>query len=675
MNSASNTSSLPDLIIAEKLTLLLLNEKDGSITALSSNWRLWCAFVGSVLLDLSFKNRIDCDLDGLNLLDSTPTGDELLDAVLSEISAETNSRTTRFWIETLANKSDDLVDNVLDRLLQRGLLTQDAAGFWSLTTILSSEDEPNTRSDSQELRDRIRRAVLEEDIPDPDEIILIALLQSFGGFLTTLSADEYEASKDRIELLAGLDLFGRAILQAVRTSYEPPTNMLQRRIKPIPKVTLWHALKYKSFRERNTPKFFAEMYEEVGSVFEFALLGRSFIILVGPSANQWASRRGRVYLRTRDYLEDFQTHWGAAKSISSLDGSEHYRMRKIYRAGNSKSAIEGRLNEVFDIGRERIQTWGVNQVLPGEMTMQRITGHLITRLLVSVTTSDEVLDGLLEYEFRSLTVHVMNVLPKVTLRTPKMKRSLAAVLELYNSIHSSHTPAQRENQPPDLVDDLIALHQADPQFLPSTDLEFAFIAPIIAGHYTGSAMSFTLYEVLSNPEILAKVTAEADALFSNGDPTDEDMSMSNIDYTHRVIMEVLRLHPVIPVHYRTAMNAFEIEDFLVPERSACWLSYPSTHFLDEYFENADKFDPDRFAPPRIEHRQTGIYQPFGLGTHTCMGARFTEYLMVLELLLITYHLEIEMVPKNYRLKISPFPKFSPDKKFKFKVKRIRHPIK
>ena len=66
--------------------------------------------------------------------------------------------------------------------------------------------------------------------------------------------------------------------------------------------------------------------------------------------------------------------------------------------------------------------------------------------------------------------------------------------------------------------------------------------------------------------------------------------------------------------------------------------------------------------------------PFGVGTHTCGGARWTELQMTANLLLIARHLELELVPKDYQLKLDPLPKTSPDKNFKFRVTGYRHPI-
>ena len=665
-----------ELAIAEEFILLMLKDDTGFVAPIPE-WRMSCALVGAVLLDLSFKNRIDADLETLSVIDATPTGDELLDPTLAMIAADAGSRTPRYWVERLALELRDIDELVFQRLVQRGILEHDAAGFWSLSgKVARSGRYPVADGTSgEEIRTRIMRLLLDEhEIPDPHDVTIVGLVRSCDGFKAMLTPDEFELAEERIELISGMDLFGRAVLAAVQSSYTPPAGMRDAGTEPIPKVGLWECLRSPSFRAGNLPKFFAEQAEKRGPVFVLHFPGKQFVVLAGAEMNNWIGRRARLYLRTRDYLENFQTAWGAARSIASMDGAEHYRMRKAARAGNSRVVVEDRLPELYALARASFAGWGVGKVVPGEMTSQRLIGQQIARLSTSIDPPVEVLDALLAYEWRALLVHVMGMLPKFTLRTPAMRRAHKAVIQLYSAIYTSHSPGQREGKRRDLVDDLMDLHGADPQFVPETDLEFAFIAALIAGHYVGSATSFALYELMTNPDIFERVAAEADALFANGDPTAQDFTMEAIDVTHRVVMENLRLHPVIPVHNRTAANAFEVDGKVVPARSTVFVAFPAAHYMPENFKEPDKFDIDRFAPPRNEHRKRGAYHPFGVGTHTCLGQRFTELLMVADLLLIAHHLELEMVPADYKLKLSPLPKFSPDKRFKFRVKRIRHPL-
>ncbi len=87
-----------------------------------------------------------------------------------------------------------------------------------------------------------------------------------------------------------------------------------------------------------------------------------------------------------------------------------------------------------------------------------------------------------------------------------------------------------------------------------------------------------------------------------------------------------------------------------------------------------RFDVDRFLPGREEHMAPGAYAPYGLGTHTCLGHRWVELQIAVNLLLIAHHVKLEMVPANYEMGISPFPTAAPRKKLKLRVAEVRNPV-
>ena len=658
----------------EELLLLLHSDESGYFVPIPE-WRMSCALAGGVLLDLALEDRIDSDLESLILVDPTPTGDKLLDPTLEDIVRSKQVHTPQYWVERVAQRADEISDEAVGRLVKQGIFEADAGGFWTLSRKVTRTGRyplVDGRA-GEEIKSRIFRTLFDGEIPEPRDVAIIGLVNYCEGFRAMLDPDEYEEAKDLIELYSGIDMIARAIAMAVRSSYRPPESMRAARRRPMPGVSLWDMISSKSFRSANLPKFMAEKSAELGPVFRLKVPGRDLVVLAGIEANRWVAKKGRLYLRTRDYLESFQTEWGTARSIASLDGADHFRMRRAVRAGNSRRVVKDRLSEVFALGRATFRGWRIGDPLPGEMACQRWIGEQIAHLSVSIAPSG-ILDELLKFEYRALLVHVTGMLPRWTIRTPKMKRYKKRVLELYARIHASHTPGQREGKRRDLVDDLMDLHYADPQFLPETDLGFAFIAPIIAGHYLGSAMAFAIYELQKNPDVREQIVAEADALFENGDPTADDLDPSAIDASRRFTMEVLRLHPVIPVHMRTAMNAFEVGGIEVPAHSTVMVAYPATHFMDEFFSEPDRFDIDRYLEPRGEHRQTGAYVPFGVGTHVCGGAGWTRLQMVANLLLVARHLDLELVPRDYQLRRSPLPKVSPNRKFKFRVKGHRHSL-
>ena len=663
------------MTFAEEILLLLLDENTGYFAPVPE-WKMSCAFAGGVLMDLALKNRIDSDLETLTLISKEPTGDDILDPVLGEIAQEEKTHNAQFWVERIAARAESISDNAFNRLVKMGILDFDSAGFWSLSKKVSRTGRYPLvdGAPGEEIKQRITRILLTDEIPDPRDIAIIGLLNNCDGVRILLEPEELETAQERIELLSGMDLIGRTIGEALRSSYRPPEALRTRRRKKLPSIGLLDVLRSREMRQGNIPKFFAEQAKKHGPVFQINAGHNKLIVLASQELNLWIGKKGRLLLRTRDYLEGFQQEWGTARSIASMDGADHFRMRKAMRDGNSRVVVEDRILDLFALARKTFSDREVNSVIPVEAFCQHLIGAQIAELSLSFVPSSEILDDLLQFEYRALFVHIFGFLPKFMLRTPRMKKYKQSVLDLYAQIHATHTPAQRAGKRRDLADDLLALHQSDPQFLPETDLGFTFIAAIIAGHYTGSAMAFAIYELLANPELHERIAAEADALFENGDPDAKDLTPEAIDVTHRFAMEVLRLHPVINVHRRTAMNSFEIDGMPIPAYSEILIAFTATHFSEQHFREPDKFDIDRYLPPRDEHTQTGAFVPFGTGTHTCGGRRWTELQLMLNILLIARYLDMEMVPKNYKLKISPFPKLSPRKNFKIRIKGYRRPV-
>ena len=66
------------LRFVEEIILLLLEDEGGRFVRVPT-WSMNYALAGAVLMDLALEDRIDTDLEGLVLIDSTPLGDSLLD--------------------------------------------------------------------------------------------------------------------------------------------------------------------------------------------------------------------------------------------------------------------------------------------------------------------------------------------------------------------------------------------------------------------------------------------------------------------------------------------------------------------------------------------------------------------------------------------------------------------
>ena len=70
--------------------LLLLGDEEGELLPVREH-AFECALAGAVLMDLAFEYRIDTDLQALVVTDPTPTGDPMLDRILAQIEACTDT--------------------------------------------------------------------------------------------------------------------------------------------------------------------------------------------------------------------------------------------------------------------------------------------------------------------------------------------------------------------------------------------------------------------------------------------------------------------------------------------------------------------------------------------------------------------------------------------------------
>ena len=672
-----STAAQSPIRLAEELVLLMLNEQSGYLEMVPG-WNFSCVMAGAVIADLALEGRIDSDLNRLYLTDPTPTGDSLLDPTLKEIAESRETSDTQFWIERTAGRSDEIVTVTLDRLVERKILDYESGGFWGLSRSVSRSGTYQT-SDlqiRQEAKARVLSVILNDDIPDPSDAILIALMHTCGGFKLVLSPEDYEEKLERIETLCKLDLIGRSVASAVRDSTLKPKTRRVIQTKPIPKLGFTDILRQRDFLSGNIPKAMHGIFQEHGPVVQlpFKVRKSTVVALMGPDTNQWVNKYGRFYLRSKDYIQDLERAFGATRTMPGMDGAEHYRMRKSLQGAYSRAALGRNLPELIHQCRLSLRRWNEGEVLRASPTFKNHVSSQISHLVIGVDCSHYV-DELLEFEHRALVTHVQGALPKFMLRTPKMKRYGKRVRELQEAIVASHTPAQRRGKPPDIADAILELHKNDPQFLPETDITFPFVAAMVASIYLGSGLAFAVYSMVRHPDLYAKIQREAELLFGNGrEPQVEDFSHDSIDVTVRLCMESARLYPVIPWQLRTVMNECIVSGYEIPTKTMLLICQTASHYAEDLFKDPLEFDIDRYLPDRGEHTTPGAYAPYGLGTHTCLGNRWVELQMAVNVLLIAYHLKLEVMPADYKLAFNPFPTSSPNKKLKFRVAQIRNPV-
>ncbi len=666
------------ITFAEELLLLVMDEEYGEALNIPAR-TLSYALAGASLMDLALENRIDTGVEALVVTNPEPLGDSLLDPMLADIVAlPGNPRTPDFWVRRVAERSEELRIATLERLAARGIVEADDSGFFSFSRLAQRGRRYSATQVQQEqpVRLRILQVIFSDEIPDIRDIVIIGLAHACGIFPFILSEAEYQEARERIEFISRLELLSRSVIEAIQNLTLAESQALRRTIQEKgggwPRASgylpfIGHILQLRE----GTEAFLTEQYRRLGPVFEISLFSRKYLTLAGPEANRFFLRSGKDYLQaSREIWPDFCQEFGATKVIAALDGAEHLRLRKAMRDGYSRKPLLQNLSETVAIIDYEMSQWPMNHPITGFYHIQRMGMYQLGLVMAGTPARDHVKD-LIDFLHALEFTLLMRMYPKFMLRMPKVRRARARIRLLFERVLMAHEPTLRAGEEPNLVDALMELRHSSPEFMTDTDLLVNVMGPYLAGADTSTgAASFMLYMLLKRPDLLEPVREEADRLFADGTPTPE--GLQNMPVTQRVILETLRLYPIVPIQPRTAVNTFNFGGYWIPAGTEVWLAMTVPHHLPEIYRDPDEFDIDRFTPERREHSQPGVFAPFGLGMHSCLGQGAAQIQMALLVATILHRAEIALDPPDYELKISHTPMPKPNPGFRFRVLKWRH---
>ncbi|MBP7867213.1 MAG: GPP34 family phosphoprotein [Acidobacteria bacterium] len=201
------------LTFAEEILLLALDDTEGTLRELPV-LSLENALGAAVLMELAFLGRIDNDQKVLRVVDPSPTGDAVLDTALGDLRALGEDTPITDGLDTLFLRAGEIRTRILDRLVHKGVLrVVDRRILWVFAVRRYPKREGK---ETQEVRGRLRGLLLSDEIPDPRDAALVALVDACRLWDTVFSEAELDRAAERIRDVARMDLIGQATLQMIR---------------------------------------------------------------------------------------------------------------------------------------------------------------------------------------------------------------------------------------------------------------------------------------------------------------------------------------------------------------------------------------------------------------------------------------------------------------------------
>jgi cytochrome P450 len=165
----------------------------------------------------------------------------------------------------------------------------------------------------------------------------------------------------------------------------------------------------------------------------------------------------------------------------------------------------------------------------------------------------------------------------------------------------------------------------------------------LAGHDTTALMlCWGWYLLARHPEAADALAAEADEVLGGRAPGPDDLP--RLRYADAVVHEVMRLYPSAYIIGRQAIGACNVGGYRIPAGGTVLMSQWVVHRDPRWYDQAERFLPERWLDGLARRLPKYAYFPFGGGPRVCVGNHFA----LMEAVLV-----VAAVARRWRFSVPP----------------------
>ncbi|MEP2736604.1 MAG: cytochrome P450 [Erythrobacter sp.] len=417
--------------------------------------------------------------------------------------------------------------------------------------------------------------------------------------------------------------------------------------------------------------------EEHGPIFKLDMMGTTIIMVSGADLVAEVCDEKRFDKTVRGPLKRLRLIAGDGLFTGNTDDPNWSKAHNILLPSFSQKAMGGYLPMMTDIAGQLMKKWerlNSDDVIDVPKDMIRLTLDTIGVCGFGYRFNSfyrEDFHPFIEALNRTLSTTLnMRGIPGEKLFKGEQIRQLHTDTAYMNNL-VDEIILERRNQggdgPEDLLDFMLSGRDAvTGERLSDENIRYQINTFLIAGHETTSGLlSFTLYYLLKNRDVLKRAYAEVDEVLGrNIDRSPTLSEIGKLPYIRAILSEALRLWPTAP-----ALGLAPFEDeiiggrYAIPKGTFTTVLIPSLHRdTSVWGDNADQFNPDHFTPAAEASRDPAAYKPFGNGQRACIGRQFAiqESILVLGMILQRFDL---FDHTDYQLDIKETLSIKPDEFF------------
>lgn len=338
--------------------------------------------------------------------------------------------------------------------------------------------------------------------------------------------------------------------------------------------------------------------------------------------------------------------------LLTSDGEFWKSQRRLIAPIFHRQRVAGFCNLMVNSTQEMLDRWEV-LALSGEpfditSEMTRLTLRIVAKALFSTDVSDaeETIGAALTEVNRQLgEFSLLDLLWMVP--TPRKHRFRAAVRALDAVVNRIIEERRRAHyRADDLLTMLLDATDEDThERMSPSQVRDEVMTLLLAGHETtANALAWTCYLLSQNPGAEDRLRGEVEGVL--GDRGANALDLPALRYTRMVVEESMRLFPPAWAISRNTIAEDEIAGYRIPPGTNILISSFITHRHTAFWDNPERFDPERFLPGRSESRPHFAYLPFGGGPRICIGNGFAMAEAQLVLATIVQRYRLRLVPNR-----------------------------
>ena len=419
---------------------------------------------------------------------------------------------------------------------------------------------------------------------------------------------------------------------------------------------------------------FIERCRDYGDIVSMRFLYLTAYFLYHPDDIEYVvATNAKNFIKSRNQRSPlFQRLVG--NGLLTSEGEVWKRQRRLAQPAFHRHRINAYAETMAEYAERMILTWREGEVRDIHRDMMRLTLEIVVKTLFNADVSADadkvgrVLSRIVTPFAGQATIKWIldNRLPTITHRRfNEDAREIDMIV--YRIIDERRRSGRDEG---DLLSMLLKAQDEDGSYMSDKQLRDEVMTIFLAGHETTAlTLSWAWYLLAQNRNVEENFHAELTEILGGRLPRMGDIS--RLPYTEKIAKESMRLYPPAYALGREAVKESEIGGFRVPAGAQVFMFQWATQRDARFFEQPQRFWPERWTQDFSNSLPKYAYFPFGGGPRLCIGNYFAMMEVVLLLATIGQRFKFSLLP-DHPVSLMPAMSLRPRDGIKVLVKDRRN---